>query len=126
MSATATKLGIGADGPWENRRELIQARHPNPNAVDGWLNATYSVQLFQHRGHEGVDHLCVRRHDDGTGIPWTDMQRIKDRLADDGTERWGLEVFPPVRAIVDNYNLRHIWVMPPGWVSPVDLRQVQV
>lgn len=120
------KLGAGADGPWENRSEAIDRLHPNPAAVGGWLNDTYSVQLFQHPTHPSIDHLCVRRHDEGTEIPWADLQRIKDRLADDGPERWGVEVFPPAEALIDNHNLRHVWVMPIGWSPPVDMREVRV
>jgi hypothetical protein len=126
MRRNAFKLGVGAEGPWENRHALIRARHPNPAAVGGWLNETYSVQLFQHPTHPGIDHLCVRRHDEGTEISWPDLQRIKDRLAPDGRDRWAVEVFPPALAVVDNYNLRHIWVMPVEWTPPVDLREVQV
>jgi hypothetical protein len=94
--------------------------------VNGWLNETYAVQLFQHPTHPGIDHLCVSRHDKSTEIPWPDMQRIKDRLAADGAARWGIEVFPPGFALIDNCNLRHIWVMPLGWDPPVDLRDVKV
>lgn len=120
------KLGEGAAGPWENRHALIAERHPNPACVGGWLNETYSVQLFQHPGKPGIDHLCVRRHDADTEIPWTDLQRIKDRLAPDGPDRWAVEVFPPLGALIDNCNLRHVWVMPIGWAPPVDLREVRV
>ena len=115
-----------AAGPWENRSQLIRDRHPNPAAVGGWLNETYSVQLFQHPAYPGVDHLCVRRHDEGTDIPWTDLQAIKDRMLRDGQFRWALEVFPPKTAVVDNCNLRHVWVLPPGQAAPVDLRDVRV
>jgi hypothetical protein len=118
------RLGVGAEGPWENRSELVRLAHPIPAAVGGWLNQTYSVQLFQHPTHPGIDHLCVRRHDEGTNIPWLDLQRIKDRLATDGRDRWAIEVFPPFLAVVDNRNLRHLWVMPVEWVAPVDLREV--
>lgn len=126
MSAQTSCLGPGADGPWENRSALIRERHPNPAAVGGWLNETYSVQLFQHPPHPGIDHLCVRRHDEGTEIPWTDLQAIKDRILSDGQLRWAIEVFPPRLALVDNCNLRHIWVMPRDWTPPVDLREVRV
>lgn len=126
MSASTRALGVGADGPWENRSTLIRAQHPNPAAVGGWLNQTYSVQLFQHAAYPGVDHLCVRRHDEGTEIPWPHLQVIKDRLLRDGQFRWAIEVFPPRMAVIDNCNLRHLWVMPRGWQSPVDLREVRV
>jgi hypothetical protein len=122
----ATRLGVGAEGPWENRSAIVRQAHPNPAAVGGWLNDTYAVQLFQHPLHPGIDHLCVKRHDQGTDIPWPDLQRIKDRLATDGTDRWAIEVFPPLVAVIDNCNLRHLWVMPVGWTPPVDLREVRV
>lgn len=120
------RLGRGTEGPWENRHALIKAEHPNPAAVGGWLNSTYSVQHFQHPTHPGIDHLCVMRHDGGTDIPWPHMQRIKCRLAPEGVVRWGVEVFPPQLEVVDNCNLRHIWVMPLGWEPPVDLHDVRV
>jgi hypothetical protein len=82
--------------------------------------------LFRHPNKPGIDHLCVRRHDALTEIPWSDLQRIKDRLAPDGPDRWAVEVFPPIGALIDNRNLRHVWVMPVGWVPPVDLHEVWV
>src|SRR4051794_25933283 len=118
--AVAYELGVGAAGPWENRSTLIRAQHPNPAAVGGWLNATYAVQLFQHPNKTGIDHLCVQRHDGGTEISWPDLQAIKDRLLADGQFRWAVEVFPPKLLVVDNCNLRHLWVMPRVWQPPVD------
>lgn len=126
MTSVKTALGRGADGPWENRSQLVRAQHPNPAAIGGWLNADYSIQLFQHPTHPGIDHLCVKRHDGGTDIPWPHMQAIKDRLLPDGQLRWAVEAFPPRLAVVDNCNLRHLWVMPAGWLPPVDLREVRV
>lgn len=119
-------LGKGPNGPWENRKLQIEILHPNPAAVDGWLNDTYSVQLFNHPTHPGVDHLLIRRHDDGIDIPWWHLQGIKDRLAPDGNKRWAIEVFPPAAGVVDNCNVRHIWVMPLEYSPPVDLHDVRV
>lgn len=48
---SAIRLGVGAEGPWENRHELIRNAHPNPGCE------TYSVQLFRHPTHPGIDHL---------------------------------------------------------------------
>lgn len=127
--AAVTHLGHGADGPWENRTHRIRAAHDAGRihypVAAGWVNATYSVQLLDHDEHPDIDHLLVRRHDEGIDIPWSDLQRIKDRHAPDGQLRWAIEVFPPSLAVVDNHNLRHIWVMPAGWTPPVDLREVR-
>lgn len=126
MSALAIELGVGGSGPWENRGHLIRdGRHPNPAAGGVWLNRTYAVQLFRHPTHEGIDHLCVSRHDEGTEFPWAELMAIKDGVLRDGQLRWALETFPPRLAVVDNANLRHLWVMPSGWTPPVDLREVR-
>lgn len=121
--AGAATLGVGGDGPWERRTAILRGAvaDMNPARVGLWLNATYHVQLFRHPPFPGVDHLCIGRHDDGIEFPWWDLQRIKDRLLDDGQLRWALEVFPPKLDVIDNCDLRHLWVMPKGWTSPVDM-----
>ncbi len=53
-------------------------------------------------------------------------QEIKDQLLADGRARWAVEVYPPTHAIVDNCNLRHLWVMPIGYAPPVDLNDRDV
>lgn len=127
--ARVAHLGCGGAGPWENRTHIIQAAHDTGRihypVVLAWVNADHSVQLLRHDTHPGIDHLLVRRHDEGTDIGWSVLQQIKDRLAPDGQQRWAIEAFPPRDAIVDNHNLRHLWVMPLGWTAPVDLREVR-
>lgn len=122
-------LGEGVEGPWEDRTRILEVAREqgriNYPIVKAWLNQTYSVQLLRHDSHPGVDHLLVRRHDEGLEFPWAHLQRIKDRFAEDGQFRWAMEAFPPTLAVVDNANLRHVWVMPKGWEPPVDLRDVK-
>jgi hypothetical protein len=122
-----TELGIGGSGPWENRTHtLLQARAAERihyPVVGAWLNQTYSVQKIEHETHPGIVHLLLRRHNDGTEFPWRDLQKIKDRFG--GQDRWAVEMFPPLAAVVDNHNLRHLWVMPAGYVPPIDLREVR-
>lgn len=117
-------LGKGGEGPWENRTHRIAQHTPSYPVVACWVNADLNVQLLQHPTHPGVDHLLVARNDGGTAIGWRELQALKDRLLPDGQLRWALEVFPPRAAIVDNANLRHVWVMPAGYTPPVDLRDV--
>jgi hypothetical protein len=127
--ASVAHLGHGGDGPWENRSHLAlqwyREGRINYPVTAAWVNATYSVQLLQHDTHPGIDHLLVRRHDEGIDLPWSDLQKIKDRLGPAGQLRWAIEVYPARLALVDNHNLRHIWVMPEGWLPPVDLRGVR-
>lgn len=122
-------LSEGARGPWEDRSHVMKAARAAGRCgypvVKAWLNATYSVQLLHHPTHPGVDHLLIRRHDDGVEFPWADLQAIKDDRLRDGQFRWAVEAFPPKLAVVDNANLRHLWVMPKGWLPPVDLRDVE-
>ena len=121
-----SRLGTGSKGPWENRRQVMRdalaAGLIHYPVVDGWLNATYSVQLLEHDTHPGIAHLIVRRHDEGIEFSWSDLQQIKDRFAGQG--RWAIEMFPTRDALVDNANLRHLWVMPAGWSLSIDLREV--
>lgn len=113
---TAQRLGAGGDGPWENRSAAVAAEHPNPAAIGGWLNAEHSVQRFVYVEHPGVDLLTVRRHDDEPVHPgWAAMQKIKNRLLEDGDQRFAIEQYPPAELVIDNYNLYHLWVMPLGW-----------
>lgn len=37
-----------------------------------------AAELYQHPTHPGVDHLLVRRHDEGAEVPRADLQAIKD------------------------------------------------
>lgn len=128
-SASPNALGRGGLGPWENRTHRVvaaqKARLVSYPVAAAWVNAELSVQLLRHASHPGIDHLLVRRHDQGIDVPWSWLQAVKDRLLSDGQLRWAIEVFPPRDAIVDNYNLRHVWVMPRGWTAPVDLREVR-
>lgn len=115
-----TALGTGGSGPWEDRTQLVLKAHTNPCCVAGHLNQDHSVQRFQYDDYPGIDVLTVRRHDGEAIHPgWAALQKIKDRLAPDGTERWGFELFPPTIEVVDNHNLWHVWVMPRDWRPPI-------
>lgn len=100
-------LGEGGAGPWDRRQRAAAAQRNRDGYPihDGWVNCTYSVQLLRHPGHPGIDHLVVRRHDDGTDIPWHHLQAIKD-LAPNGAARWATEAFPPADALVDLRDVR--------------------
>lgn len=119
-------LGVDGEGPWEDRSDVVAIQHPNPAAAGGYLNAHYSVQLFQYLDHPGVDHLIVRRHDGAHVHPgWAVLQRIKDQLAPKGESRFAFEVYPPAALVVDNELLYHLWVMPLGWQPGIGLHSGQ-
>lgn len=119
-------LGLGGDGPWEDRVDLIRAEHPNDAVVGGYLNAEHSVQLYQHPELPGIDHLIVRRHDGQHRHPgWAALQAIKDAIAPNGPERFAVEVFPPTDLVIDNHPLWHLWVMQQGWEPGFGLHSAQ-
>ena len=118
-------------GPWEWRNHLTNPRsHLLRQLGNDWpqksgmkracLNNVYSVQFFVRTSAWGpIDHLIIRRHDEQLHIPWSEMQRLKDELC--GPERVAVEVFPPVSQLVDDANLRHLWVLPEGFALPFGL-----
>lgn len=88
--------------------------------VRALVNARYSVQVYERESELGViTHLALRRHDNGTVIPWSDLQRVKDEVA--GADRLAIEVFPPADQLVDDANMFHLWVLPRGFVLPFGL-----
>ena len=65
-------------------------------------------------------HLAIRRHDEGTCIEWSDLQRIKNEIV--GPEYEAIELFPAESRLVNAGNEYHLWVhsdpnyrFPVGW-----------
>ena len=61
-----------------------------------------------------VQHLRVWRHDGRGGIPWDDLQAIKNEML--GEDVMAIELYPPQSAVVDEANIRHLWVVPEGCI----------
>lgn len=100
--AEAQTRGAGAGGP------------PFVPFYAAWVNNRYVVLANRFLSTEWgfCDHLWIRRADDRNLFPWQDLQRIKDELL--GPERVALEVFPRRSELVDQANMRHLWVLPVG------------
>jgi hypothetical protein len=97
-------------------------RHEGHFRYEGYLNNRYSVQISDEATDWGlVVHLWIQRHDGDMVRSWADMQRIKNELV--GPNRVGVEVFPPVKELLDQANIAHIWVMPEGFVLPFTLKR---
>lgn len=75
----------------------------------------YLVQLYHVPGHPDMVRLSVNRTmitrggDWEDGIPWEEIQRIKNGLG--FGDRDAVEVYPPVGDEVNVANMRHIWVL---------------
>lgn len=82
-----------------------------------WVNNLYSVQQYSLMiDGKRFLHLMVRRHDEGTHIPWSHLQRIKNELI--GEERWAVQTFPAEEELVDQANLFHLFVYPADVPNP--------
>lgn len=86
-----------------------------------WRNNVYAVQVYMrtdslHPGQVRALHLAIRRHDGEEIRGWSDLQRIKNEIA--GPERVAIEIYPAEESVVDNANMRHIFVLPAGSTAP--------
>lgn len=121
-------------GPWEWRPQVTDPRnrqrrageargiHPPEGLTRACLNHVYSVMFFEKPSAWGlIDHLMIRRHDEGTYVPWADKQRIKDELL--GPDRVAVEVYPVRADLVDDANIYHLWVLPAGFELPFGLHR---
>lgn len=68
-----------------------------------------------------VLHLRVRRRSGRGPIPWEALQAIKDEHA--GPDATAIEVYPPAGEVVDEVEMRHLWIVPMGVPMPSLLRR---
>ncbi len=61
-------------------------------------------------------HLRVRRVSGKGPIPWEALQAIKDERA--GPDATAIEVYPPASEVIDEVEMRHLWIVPPGVPMP--------
>lgn len=67
----------------------------------------------------GVHVLIVRRLCGRDGIPWEALQGAKDALGFD--DREAVEIYPKNGLVVNEQNLRWLWVLPKGDEMPFGL-----
>jgi hypothetical protein len=84
-----------------------------------YLNNIYAVQAYA-RGDQGAVHLAIRRHDGAEVHGWSDLQRIKSELI--GPTRVAIEIYPPDAELVDDANMRHLFVLPWGEAAPFTIQ----
>jgi hypothetical protein len=61
-----------------------------------------------------VMHIKVERVDGNDGIPWDDLQEIKNEVA--GVEHTAIEFYPAESELVNEKNMRHLWVIEDEWL----------
>lgn len=101
-------------------REQWPTVEPMPSAV--WISAKYMVQLYDEP--HGVRRLSIcttRIGIDGRwvdGLRWDELQQIKQECG--FGETYAVEVYPRDRDVVNDANMRHLWLLPVplrvGWV----------
>ena len=69
-------------------------------------------------------HLTFKRNDRAAVRDWRHFQAIKNEVA--GPEREAVEIYPPEAQLVDAANEYHLWILPPGEVSPFGLAERSV
>jgi hypothetical protein len=62
-----------------------------------------------------IPHIKVHRRDGKSGISWDDLQAIKEEYFPGSM---AIEVYPPGDDVVDEANIRHLWICPPGINMP--------
>lgn len=80
---------------------------------EAWLSRYFLVQLFR---ENGTVRITVNRtaYDMDTkqwaqGITWDELQEIKREIG--RGDVWAVELYPPDIAVVNDANMRHLWVL---------------
>ena len=109
--------------PWtpmergEINPELVEHLRQTGDPVlptESWTNDLYQV-VVRHRP-DGITHLSIKRHDRHPVTDWRHKQSIKNEVC--GYERWGMELFPDERQLIDTSNEYHLFVLPDGVLPP--------
>ncbi len=85
-----------------------------PHDPDWNWGETYSAQVLEVSSN--IVHLKIRRHD-GQAITcsWEVLQRIKSEML--GADALAIEFYPPESNVVNESNLRHLWIFPESIIS---------
>lgn len=84
----------GIQRVWRDRRYLVQQ-----NLDRGMVRLSVNVVAAKSSLERWVD-----------GIPWDDLQRIKNQCG--YADACAVELFPPEAKVVNVANLRHLWILP--------------
>lgn len=84
--------------------------------VGGKLSKVYDWQVVDVLAPWGklTRHVKVKRRDGKDGIPWDDLQNIKNEAL--GADTIAVEVYPAADRVVDELNMRHLWEVPQNHV----------
>lgn len=66
------------------------------------------TQILYHG--KGILHLKVWKEDGSDGITWDELMAVKNEFL--GEEVEAIEIYPPQNEVVNDANIRHLWVVP--------------
>jgi hypothetical protein len=67
-------------------------------------------QSYYQGGDALIPHLIVNRRDGAGGTTWDELQAVKNIAF--GPDVTCIEVYPPQHEVVNEMNIRHLWVLP--------------
>jgi hypothetical protein len=97
--------------------------HIQPRPIKVWRSSKYLVQVYDEprpgdfaKQYRGLLRMSVNRSQIGVngrwkdGLTWDELQSIKSEI---GLGDWyGVEVYPRDGDVVNDANIRHIWLIP--------------
>ena len=104
---------------WAHQRDRIG------NLLQVWLNNRFVVLVYARQyecspGSAVALQLAIRHNDESEIRGWDDLQRIKNEIV--GEHRVALEVYPAASNVIDQANMRHLFVLPAGVRTPFTIR----
>ena len=88
---------------------------PPPGFREAWVSRGFLVQVYEVRGFPDMELLAICRSDQSPkSISWDVLQKLKRECGRGAA--WAMEVYPPDHEMVNDADMRHLWVGPrPPW-----------
>jgi len=83
------------------------------NRTRVWLNREFLIQEFDEQNSIRITVNRTEMMPNGRwldGISWDELQQIKNEIG--YGKSYAIEIYPPDHDIVNDANIRHLWVLP--------------
>jgi hypothetical protein len=77
-----------------------------------WMSTAFLAMLYREGTHLRLTVNRTGQGEDGRwldGIAWDDLMRVKAECG--YGERWAVELYPADAAVVNDANMRHLWLL---------------
>lgn len=90
--------------------------NPPANMIDVFVNSDFLVQVYN---EDGQVRLSINRTQNINGrwvdgITWDELQAIKNAVG--FADKCAIEIYPPVKDVVNVANIRHLWIFEPSFM----------